>query len=213
MAGVFITFEGLDGCGKTTQLRLLAEWLNEHGNDVLVTREPGGTALGQRVRALLLENDAHIDPLAELLLFAADRAQHVRTLICPALTAGRIVLSDRYADATAAYQGAGRQFDAALITQIIALATDGLQPALTLLFDLPAEEALARTQSRAATQPDRLDSEHISFHRRVRQAYLDRAAAAPNRIRVLDARADVAEIQTQVRALIKAQISALTFDF
>ena len=206
MAGVFITFEGIDGSGKSTQMRLLAEWLSVRGNKVLTTREPGGTPLGQKLRAALLEADGQVDPLAELLLFAADRAQHVRALLRPALAAGRIVLSDRYADATAAYQGAGRSFDKALISQVIAIATGGLKPDLTLIFDLPVEEGLARTRQRghADTQPDRLDAESITFHQKVRQAYLDIAAAEPERARIIDASGAADEIKAQVRAVVTA---------
>src|SRR5205823_7513436 len=123
MAGVFITFEGIDGCGKSTQLRLLASELRVRGLDVLTTREPGGTSLGQKLRAALLDVQGQVDPLAELLVFAADRAQHVRQLLLPALQEDQIVLSDRYADATAAYQGAGRGFKPELIEEIIRLAT------------------------------------------------------------------------------------------
>lgn len=205
MAGVFITFEGIDGSGKSTQLRLLAEWLNGHKGGVCLTREPGGTPLGRRLREALLDARESVDPLAELLLFAADRAQHVNTLLRPNLAAGRIVLSDRYADATAAYQGAGRQFNPQLITQVINLATGGLKPDLTLLFDLPAEQSLARTHRRADSevQPDRLDKESLAFHVRVREAYLQMAGAEPERWRVVDAVGTVEKIQVQVRELIE----------
>src|SRR5258706_16023995 len=130
MAGAFITFEGIDGCGKSTQLRLLASELRVRGVDVVATREPGGTALGKRLRAALLDIDEQVDPLAELLVFAADRAHHVRTLLAPALEANQIVLSDRYADATVAYQGAGRGFEPELIDYVGQLATGGLKPEL-----------------------------------------------------------------------------------
>ena len=204
--GVFITFEGIDGSGKSTQMRLLAEWLSVRGNKVLATREPGGTPLGQKLRTVLLEADGQVDPLAELLLFAADRAQHVRALLRPALAAGRIVLSDRYADATAAYQGAGRNFDKALIAQVTEIATNGLKPDLTLIFDLPVADGLARTRQRGheQTQPDRLDTESVIFHEKVRQAYLDIAAAEPERARVIDARGAADDIQTRVRSVTTA---------
>ncbi len=205
MAGVFITFEGIDGSGKSTQLRLLAEWLGVCGYVVTTTREPGGTPLGLRLRAAVLDINEDVDPLAELLLYAADRAQHVNKLLRPALAAGRIVLSDRYAAATAAYQGAGREFSPHLIAQVIEIATGGLRPDLTLLFDLPAEDSLARTRQRAVldSAPDRLDSEGLAFHQRVRQAYLEFAAAAPESWRVLDAKGEVVAIQEQVRAIIE----------
>src|SRR2546425_11803968 len=130
MPGVFITFEGIDGCGKSTQLRMLASVLRLQGLNVVTTREPGGTSLGKRLRAALLDVDEQVDPLAELLGFAADRAQHVRKHLLPALAANKVVLSDRYADATVAYQGAGRGFDRALIQELVQLATGGLKPDL-----------------------------------------------------------------------------------
>ena len=136
MGGAFITFEGIDGCGKSTQLRMLAGELRVRGLPVIATREPGGTPLGQKLRAALLDVKEEVDPLTELLVFAADRAQHVRKHLLPALERNQIVLSDRYADATVAYQGAGRGFKPELIEEIVQLATDGLKPDLTLLFDL-----------------------------------------------------------------------------
>jgi len=188
VAGTFISFEGIDGSGKSTQLRLLAEFLRLQGRDVVVTREPGGTPLGLRLRAALLDAQEHVDPLTELLVFAADRAQHVRVLLRPALTAGQIVLSDRYADATVAYQGAGRGFAPALISEIVQLATEGLKPDLTLLFDLSVADCAARTKRRAdRNEPgDRLDAEDVEFHTRVRQAYLDIAVAEPDRVRIIE---------------------------
>ena len=135
MAGTFITFEGIDGSGKSTQMRLLVNSLRYQGFDVLATREPGGTPVGLRLRSALLDAQEQVDPLTELLVFAADRAQHVRRVLRPALKAGQIVLSDRYADATKAYQGAGRGFSAELISEIVQLATEGLIPDLTLLLD------------------------------------------------------------------------------
>lgn len=204
MAGVFITFEGIDGSGKSTQLRLLAQWFGARGEQALVTREPGGTPLGKKIRAALLDIDGVVDPLAELLLYAADRAQHVNTVLRPSLAAGEVVLSDRYADATVAYQGAGRQFPPQLIARVVEIATGGLKPDLTLLFDLPVAMGLARTLRRGdvEAQPDRLDSEDVAFHERVRRAYLDLAAAEPGRVRLVDAAGAAEEIQTRVRALV-----------
>ncbi|MFS8084896.1 MAG: dTMP kinase [Acidobacteriota bacterium] len=189
MTGAFITFEGIDGCGKSTQLRLLANEIHRRGIKVVSTREPGGTTLGKRLRAALLDVEEQVDPLAELLVFAADRAHHVRTLLLPALKAGEIVLSDRYADATVAYQGAGRGFEPTLIQEIVQLATGGLTPNLTLLFDLSVAESGVRTRRRvAAKNTDRLDIEDAAFHTRVRNAYLEIAKAHTERIRVIDAR-------------------------
>lgn len=187
MSGTFITFEGIDGSGKSTQLRLLANFLKQAGCEVLLTREPGGTPVGNRLRAALLDAQEEVDPLTELLVFAADRAQHVRRVLRPALELGQVVFSDRYADATAAYQGAGRGFSPELISEIIQLATEGLKPDLTLLFDLPVEDSTTRTQRRTngVRRGDRLDSENAEFHTRVREAYLQLAQAEPERIKVV----------------------------
>jgi dTMP kinase len=203
MAGAFITFEGIDGCGKSTQLRLLASELRVRGLEIVATREPGGTTLGQKLRAALLDVDEQVDPLAELLVFAADRAHHVRTLLLPALKDGQIVLSDRYADATVAYQGAGRGFDAKLIQEIVELATGGLRPDLTLLFDLSVAESAVRTRRRVANKnSDRLDSEDVAFHTRVRNAYLEIAKSEPERFRVIDARGSTQETQSKVMNIV-----------
>lgn len=199
-SGIFITFEGLDGSGKTTQLRLLENEFRKRGRSVVSTCEPGGTLVGKRVRELILDEDMQVVPLTELLLFAADRAQHVHTFIRPALRKGQIVISDRYADATIAYQGAGRGFDMRLVKQLIKIATDGLKPDLTLFFDLPVAESLKRTSHRAALgqEKNRLDKETEEFHTDVRNAYLQIAAAEKKRFRVIDATKTVNEIHAQV---------------
>ncbi len=203
MAGVFITFEGIDGCGKSTQLRLLASELRVRRVDVVTTREPGGTTLGKRLRAALLDVQEQVDPLTELLVFAADRAQHVRTVLKPALAANKIVMSDRYADATVAYQGSGRGFKPELIQEIVQLATEGLTPDLTLLFDLSVAESAVRTRRRvAAKHSDRMDREKAEFHLRVRDAYLEIAKAHPERVRVIDARGSVKETQELVMNIV-----------
>lgn len=204
MSGIFLTFEGLDGSGKTTQLRLLADELKRRGFDVVTTREPGGTLLGKRIRALVLEDENAPVPLAELLLFAADRAQHLETLVKPALAAGKIVISDRYADATAAYQGAGRGFQEEKIRQTTELATGGFKPDLTLFFDLPTEKALARTGNRAddGEALNRLDKETIDFFERVRQAYLEIAAAGPIRFRVIESSGSINEIHAETLRVV-----------
>jgi dTMP kinase len=183
---------------------MLASELRLRGLDVVVTREPGGTPLGVRLRGALLDADEQVDPLAELLVFAADRAQHVRQLVRPALATGHVVLSDRYADATVAYQGAGRGFPAPLVEEVIALATGGLMPDLTLIFDLPVAESRARHRRRSddGDPADRLDAESDDFHARVREAYLQLAAADPERIRVVDATRSVEEIHAQVSELV-----------
>jgi dTMP kinase len=204
VSGAFLTFEGIDGCGKSTQLRLVASELRLGGMEVVATREPGGTALGTRLRAALLDAEESVDPLAELLIFAADRAQHVRTLVRPALESGHIVLSDRYADATVAYQGAGRGFPPELVAQVVALATGGLKPDLTIVFDVPVAECIARTRRRIGSdhRGDRLDAEDAAFHTRVRQAYLEMAAREPERVRIINASGSIEETHARVMELI-----------
>jgi dTMP kinase len=204
VTGAFVTFEGIDGCGKSTQLRMLASQLRLRGIEVVSTREPGGTALGNRLRAALLDAEENVDPLAELLIFAADRAQHVRTIVKPALESGRIILSDRYADATVAYQGAGRGFPAELIADVVEVATGGLKPDLTLIFDISVAEGIARTRKRtdSNSQGDRLEGEDAAFHTRVRRAYLDLAAAEPERVRIIDASGSVDETHTRVMQVV-----------
>jgi dTMP kinase len=207
--GTFITFEGIDGSGKSTQLRLLNNFLRANGWNPLVTREPGGTPVGLRLRAALLDATEEVDPLTELLVFAADRAQHVRRVIRPALEAGRVVISDRYADATVAYQGAGRGFPPQLITEIVQLATEGLKPDLTVLFDVGIEESTSRTTRRSSgksssnkTGRDRLDIENAEFHGRVREAYLQIASAEPERVIVVDASGPVEQTQERVKEVV-----------
>ncbi len=203
MAGVFITFEGIDGCGKSTQLRMLASELRARRLQVINTREPGGTTLGKKLRAALLDVEEQVDPLAELLVFAADRAQHVRTLLRPALAQNKIVISDRYADATVAYQGSGRGFEPKLIEQIVQLATEGLIPDLTLLFDLSVAESEVRTRKRVeARRSDRLDSENVDFHERVREAYLAVARKNPERVRVINASGSAQETHELVMDIV-----------
>ena len=204
MAGTFITFEGIDGSGKSTQLRLLSGFLRMNACDVVLTREPGGTPLGLRLREVLLDAQEEVDPLTELLVFAADRAQHVRRLLRPMLESGRVVLSDRYADATVAYQGAGRGFSPQLISEIVALATEGLVPDLTLLFDISIAESIGRTTRRSTVKNkrDRLDTENSEFHTRVREAYLRIAAAEPERVKLINTSGPVEETHEQVKQIV-----------
>jgi dTMP kinase len=200
----FITFEGIDGCGKSTQLRMLASVLRLRKLEVVATREPGGTPLGQKLRQALLEAEGQVDPLAELLLYAADRAQHVRALVRPALASGHVVLSDRFADSTVAYQGAGRSFEPRIIEEIVRLATGGLKPDLTLLFDLPVETARERASNRTRNgrAGDRLDAEDPAFHTRVREAYLKIAAAEPDRVRIVASADSIEETHTRVLDIV-----------
>ena len=204
MTGTFITFEGIDGSGKSTQMRLLASYLRSLNCDLVVTREPGGTPLGLRLRAALLDAQEQVDPLTELLVFAADRAQHVRRLLRPALASGSVVLSDRYADATVAYQGAGRGFPPELISEIVQLATEGLRPDMTLLFDQSVDACLERTRRRtdANRRVDRLDDENPEFHRRVRDEYLRIACQEPERVKLIDTSGSVEQTHEQVKAII-----------
>lgn len=204
MTGTFITFEGIDGSGKSTHLRLLANFLQSHGVDAVLTREPGGTPVGNRLRAALLDAQEEVDPLTELLVFAADRAQHVRRVLRPAIEAGRVVISDRYADATVAYQGGGRGFSAELISEIVGLATEGLKPDLTLLFDLSVTESNTRTRRRTNGNQagDRLDGETAEFHTRVRNAYLRLAETEPDRVKVIETNQSLEETQERVREII-----------
>jgi dTMP kinase len=204
LAGTFITFEGIDGSGKSTQLRLLAEFLQSNGCEVLLTREPGGTSVGNRLRSALLDAEEEVDPLTELLVFAADRAQHVRRVLRPAVEAGQVVFSDRYADATVAYQGAGRGFSPELIAEIVELATEGLKPDLTVLFDLSVEDSTARTRRRVngKQKGDRLDAEADDFHLRVREAYLAIANAEPERVKIVETNRPVEETHAHVKEIV-----------
>ena len=204
MHGKFITFEGIDGSGKSTQLRLLAGSLRAREIDVLTTFEPGDTPLGRRLREAFLETEETVSPIAELLLFAADRAQHVEYMIRPALETGRIVISDRYADATAAYQGAGRGFDEKTIAQVIELATGGLEPDLTLFFDITIETATKRMSNRDRTNAveNRMDRETAEFYRRVRDAYLDIAGREPGRFKIVDANGSPDETHAKVFEIV-----------
>jgi dTMP kinase len=204
--GKFITFEGIDGSGKSTQLRLLADDLRFRGFNVLTTQQPGGTPLGRRLREAFLDTEENIAPMAELLLFAADRAQHVEFLIKPALTEGKIVISDRYADATTAYQGAGRGFSPSVIREVIKLATGGLKPDLTLFFDLPVEDSLQRTTQRneMGELKNRLDKENTEFYQRVRNAYLEIIAKETKRFRVIDAAQSIEQVHAEaLKVLLK----------
>lgn len=209
MPGTFITFEGIDGSGKSTQLKLLNSFLRAHGCEAVVTREPGGTTLGLRLREVLLDAMEEVDPLTELLVFSADRAQHVRRKLIPALESGAVVISDRYADATVAYQGAGRGFPPDLISQIVQLATGGLKPDLTLLFDVSIDESTSRTTRRSTSKNaaargarDRLDIENAEFHARVRDAYLSIAEAEPERVKVIDTSGPVDRTHEHVKQII-----------
>jgi len=197
---VFITLEGGEGVGKTTQQALLAERLQREGYACVSTREPGGTALGEALREILLHGDP-LTPLAELFLYAADRAEHVQKCILPALAAGQVVVCDRFTDSTLAYQGYGRGLDLEKIRQLNHLATGGLQPHLTLWLDLAPEVGLARSRL-----GDKLEQEHLEFHRRVYRGFQALAAAEPQRIVRIPGEGSPAEVATRIWAAIRPHL-------
>lgn len=196
--GLFLTFEGGDGSGKSTQSALLAEWLTGQGRTVVHSREPGGTPFGVEVRELVLHRRGHVAPRAEALLYAADRAHNIATVVRPALDRGDIVIQDRYLDSSVAYQGAGRVLDPAEVRELSLWATERLLPDVTVLLDLDVTTGLARLDA-ARTRYDRLEAEAAEFHGRVRQGYLDLAAAEPERFLVLDATLPVDELAARIR--------------
>lgn len=207
---LFITFEGPEGSGKTTQIQRLAAWLREQGQTVLATREPGGTAIGDRVRAILLDSDhREMQPQTEILLFSAARAQIVGQIIRPHLARGGVVLCDRFADSTLAYQGYGRQLDLATLRLITEFATGGLQPDLTFCLDLPVDVGLQRKAAGAGEEWNRMEQETLAFHGRVRRGYLTLAQAEPARWRVLDATQPVQALQAAMRAEVAARLGLL----
>ena len=203
---LFVTFEGTEGSGKTTHLGNLARHLRSAGHTLVETREPGGTRAGMAVRELLLGADSvPLAPLTELLLYCADRAQHVAEVIRPSLAAGRIVLCDRFSDSTIAYQGYGRGLDLASLRAMDAMARDGVTPDLTLLFDCPVEVGLARARSRSATG-DRFERETLAFHERVRAGFHALAAAEPGRFRLIDATASIDDLGRRVIAEVEPRL-------
>lgn len=196
--GLFITLEGIEGVGKTTHAQFIKELLEQSGHRTVLTREPGGTPTGESIRNILLHSSKqHISDLAELLLMFSARAQHLDEVIIPALQAGKIVLCDRFTDATYAYQGGGREMDRRQIQVLEALVQRGLKPDLTLLFDTPVEVGLARANGRS--QADRFESETISFFGRVRAEYLQLAREEPDRIQVIDADRSLDQIQQDIK--------------
>ncbi|MBU1249794.1 MAG: dTMP kinase [Actinobacteria bacterium] len=198
MTGLFLTLEGGDGSGKSTQMGALTEWLEQQGRTVVQSREPGGTDLGLELREIVLHRRGFIAPRAEALLYAADRAHHIATVVRPALERGDVVIQDRYLDSSVAYQGAGRVLEANEVRDLSLWATEGLLPDLTVLLDLdPAVGRERLTESR--TRYDRLEAEEADFHERVRAAYLGLAEAEPERFLVLDATLPVEQLQQSIR--------------
>jgi dTMP kinase len=203
--GLFLTFEGGDGSGKSTQSALLESWLVEQGRTVVSTREPGGTDLGVEIREIVLHRRGNVSPRAEALLYAADRAHHVTTVVRPALERGDIVLQDRYLDSSVAYQGVGRELEADEIRSLSLWAAEGLLPDITVLLDLDVAIGRDRLDG-ARTRYDRLEAEAADFHTRVREAYLALAAAEPGRFLVLDATLPVDELAARIRTRVSAAL-------
>lgn len=204
---MFVTFEGADGSGKTTQIALLAEFLREKGFSVLTTREPGGTPIGDQIRTCLHDvRNTAMTPEAEILLYSASRAQLVQEVIRPALDAGHIVLCDRYADSTMAYQGYGRGLNRADLAQITRFATGDLKPDLTILLDMEAEAGIQR-RSKGGDEMNRMDLQTAAFYRRVREGYLTMAAAEPQRWLIIDADRAVDEVQCDIRKAVQERLN------
>jgi len=212
--GTFITFEGPEGSGKTTQIERLAEYLRSTGHDVVVTFEPGGTTIGERIRAILFDRTlGEMTARAELLLMNAARAQHVEQVIVPALAAGKIVLSDRFAESSLAYQGFGRELGLEAVEPVCDFATGGLRPDLVLLLDLDVQEGLGRNRKLDATSPagreakrNRIEVESLEFHRRVRDGFLELAKREPKRFAVLDASLPPDALETEIRKVVAERL-------
>lgn len=199
---LFITFEGADGCGKTTQIELLDKYLQEKGFKTLVTREPGAKGLGEKLREILLNYDGEVSPNCESFLFLADRAQHVDCVIKPALKKGIIVLCDRHTDSTVAYQGYGRQLDIEQIKNLNKIAVNGLKPDLTIVFDIDIETSMQRV----GKTKDRMESAGTEFFNRVRNGYLAIAKEEPNRVKVINSADSIENIHKQVVGLVKKSV-------
>ena len=196
--GLFITFEGGDGCGKTTQIKLLDEYLKNKGYKTLLTREPGSVGLGEKVREILLNYDAEVSPVCESFLFLADRAQNVDCIIRPALEEGTIVICDRHTDSSVAYQSYGRGLDIDRINMLNNIATSGLKPDLTIVLDVDVETS----QARVGSEKDRMESAGIEFFERVRQGFLEIAKQEPDRVKVVDSKQSIEDIHKQILELV-----------
>lgn len=197
--GLFITLEGADGCGKTTQLNLLKEYLTSRGYEIVVTREPGGKGLGEKLREILLNYDGEVSDRCEAFLYLADRAQNIDTIIKPAINSGKIVLCDRHTDSSVAYQGYGREQNIDNINMLNELAVNGVHPNLTIVFDIDTETSMERV----GAEKDRLESAGIEFHKRVRNGYLEIAKKNPQRIKVVDASQTIEDVQRDVIKIVE----------
>jgi dTMP kinase len=206
--GLFIAFEGGEGSGKSTQIAALAARLREDGRDVVVTYEPGATAVGSQIRELVLHHAQPLGPRSEAMLFAADRAHHVDAVIRPALAHGKVVLTDRYIDSSLAYQGVGRGLPMDEVRQLSQWATGGLYPDLTVVLDLPPAEGLSRVFGRGSA--DKLERESIDFHERVREAFLNQAASEPERYLVLDATDSVEDLAARIAEVVTTRLERVT---
>lgn len=205
MKGRFITFEGIEGCGKTTQIRLLDEYLQKRGFETVLTREPGGTEIGDKIRDILLDPaNRKMTGITELLLYGASRCQHLEELIRPSIANGKMVLCDRYSDSTTAYQGAARKLSPKLIRDLDNLATGGLKPDLTIVLDISPEEGIKRARRRSSL--DRFEQEELSFHERVRKGYLQISREEPLRVKVVDANRSIEEISSDVIKIVEKAI-------
>ncbi len=210
MRGVFITFEGVEGSGKSTQARRLARDLEQRGIDCILSREPGGTGIGESIRSVLLDPDNNLmDARTELFLYLASRNQHVREKVLPAVREGKVVVLDRYAESSVAYQGGGRGLSEKLVSRLNRLATAALRPDLTILVDVPI--AVGRKRKRT-TELDRLEQERVEFHERVRNSYLRMARRAPKRIRLLDGTKPEEELEAEVRNMVDELLSKKGID-
>lgn len=196
--GLFITFEGADGCGKTTQIKLVKDYLEKSGYEVVLTREPGAKGLGEKIREILLNYDAIVSDRCESFLFLADRAQNIDTIVNPAVEKGKIVLCDRHIDSTVAYQGYGRGLNLERINKLNLLATDGRVPDLTIVFDIDVETSMQRV----GKEKDRMESAGIEFHNRVRNGYLEIAKNEPERVKVVDGRESIEKVFENVKDLV-----------
>ncbi len=201
MKGKFITFEGIEGCGKTTQIKLLDEYLRGKGLETVLTREPGGTEIGDKIRSILLDPaNKKMYAVTELLLYGASRAQHLEEQIRPAIESNKIVLCDRYSDSTTAYQGAARRLSNKFIKDLDGLATGGLKPDLTIIVDISPEEGLKRARNRSSL--DRFEQEEASFHERVRKSYLQISREEPLRVKVVDGAKSIEEIHKEIVRIV-----------